>query len=481
MAAGLLYFMKSLNWGYDTIPQSGLAGRSLIWPRGRAVGGSTVINGMMYMRGNSADYDRWREGGLPGWGYHDVLPFFRSFERNVSHENSQYHGHDGELWTERAKGENPLYAAWLEAARQAGFSDNDDFNGANQEGIGLYDFNIHQGQRVTAATAFLDPILHRSNLTVISSAEVDRLAFKGRSCAGVVMRDGRNLIARREVVLSAGAINTPLLLERSGVGDGARLKQSGIDPIVHRPQVGGNLQDHLGVYVQHSCTQAVTLYGLMRPDRALWSGIRALTTRSGPATSVPLEAGGFLRTDPDLPAPDVHVTFVPGLSLATTRLGQMQHGFLTNLYQLRPKSRGSVHLAADDHHSKPIIDPAYLSHEDDRQCLRAAVRLARRIVGQPALNAYCGEELAPGKNTATGEDLDRWIAENANTVFHPVGTCRMGSDAEAVVDGELRVKGVERLRIADASVMPSLISGNTSAPTMMIAERAASFLLQGHR
>ena len=407
MAAGLLYFMKSLNWGYETTPQPGLNGRSLVWPRGRVLGGSTVINGMMYVRGNAADYDRWRSAGLKGWAYDQLLPFFRSFERNISHADAHYHGHDGELWTERAKGENPLYQAWLNAARKAGFADNDDFNGSSQEGIGLYDFNICDGQRVTAASAFLDPVRHRSNLTIVTAAAVRRLVFDGSDCTGLILREGHTITARRETILCAGAIGSPLLLERSGIGDGKRLRAAGIQVVANRPAVGENLQDHLGIYVQHTCTRPVTLYGLMRPDRAIWSGVRALTTRTGPATSVPLEAGGFLRTRPELAAPDVHVTFVPGLSLATTRLGQMQHGFLTNLYQLRPQSRGSVHLVTSRLEDQPQIDPAYLSNEADRRCLRDAVSLARRIVNESPLEDFRGDELSPGSSVQSEDRRKR--------------------------------------------------------------------------
>lgn len=479
MVAGLLYFWKGLNWGYETAPQPHLGGRAIAWPRGKVLGGSTAINGMMYMRGHRSDYDQWRQLGLPGWGYDDVLPHFKAFERNVSHPGGDaFHGRAGELHTAKASGDHPVYRAWLAAARAAGYRDNEDFNGAEQEGVGVYDFNIKNGHRVTAASAFLDPARARPNLAILTGVQVLRLAMEGRRCIGVeTARHGR-LTARAEVLLTAGAVNSPQLLQLSGIGDAGALASLGIAPLVDRPAVGGNLQDHLGIYVQHACTKPVTLYGLMRPDRALWAGFQALVLRRGPATSVPLEVGGFVRTRPELDIPDVHITCVPGLSLATTQAGQMQHGFLTNVYQLRPASRGSITLASPDPLAKPRINPNYLADPTDRLCLRAGVALARRIVGQAAMDELRGRELSPGDMVATDEAADAWVSANANTVFHPVGTCRMGGDDDAVVDAALRVRGVTGVRIADASVMPTIIGGNTSAPTMMIAEKAAALIRQ---
>lgn len=475
MVAGLLYFMRSLNWGYETAPSPGLNGRALVWPRGKVLGGSTAINGMMYMRGHARDYDQWRQSGLVGWGYEDVLPFFRRFECNVSHAD-RYHGAEGELWTEQAKGDHPLYRAWLACAQQAGFAPNPDFNGADQEGVGLYDFNIRNGRRVSAATAFLDPIRHRPNMRIVTGAQVRRLAFEGRRCCGVELATGV-VRAQGEVILSAGAVNSPQLLMLSGIGDGDQLQALGLPVLAHRPEVGRNLQDHLGVYVQHACLEPNTLYGLMRPDRAIGAGLRAWLTGTGPAATVPLEAGGFLKTRPELDTPDVHVTFVPGLSLATTRPGQMQHGFLTNVYQLRPESRGTVRLCAPDPLAKPLIEPNYLSAPADLICLREGVRLVRLIAAQPALDRYRGAELAPGSTIVNDKQIEAWVRATANTIFHPVGTCRMGADDASVVDPSLRVRAVDGLRVADASVMPSIVGGNTSAPTMMIAEKCSALVL----
>jgi choline dehydrogenase len=472
--------MPSVNWGYETVPQPCLNDRRIVWPRGKVVGGSSAINGMMYMRGHRDDYRRWRQMGLEGWDYEDVLPAFRAFEGNVSHpDGDAWHGRSGELFTEKARGDHPLYRAWLKAALDAGCIANDDFNGADQEGVGLYDFNIRAGRRVSAAAAFLKPIQDRSNLKLITGTQVERLRIDNRRCTGVetVIQGERVLAAAaREVVLCAGAVNSPQILMLSGIGGAAQLAAMGIAPVLDRPAVGENLQDHLGIYLQHRCKTPDTLYGLMRPDRAILAGLQAMLFGTGPAASVPLEAGGFLKTRPDLEIPDVHVTFVPGLSLAASQAGQMEHGFLTNAYQLRPESRGAIRLASPDPRAKPAIDPNYLSAETDRQCLRDALRLCRRIAGQGAMDPVRGRERSPGEDVSSDAQIDAWVRDTAQTIFHPVGTCRMGVDPDAVLDGKLRVRGIDGLRVADASSMPDMIGGNTSVPTMMIAQKAADFI-----
>jgi choline dehydrogenase len=481
LVAGLLYFTPSLNWGYATEPQEGLQGRSVKWPRGKVLGGSTAINGMMYMRGQRQDYDDWRQAGLNGWSYDDVLPFFKSFEQNASHDgDNTYHGRDGELHTQKAKAEHPLYDAWLDCARAAGQADNEDFNGANQEGVGAYDFNIKGGRRVSAAAAFLEPIRSRQNLTVITRAHAQRLRFSKGVCTGLECRVGahtKEYTANRDVILACGAVNSPQLLQLSGIGDSATLQDLDIPVVVDRPAVGQNLQDHIGVYLQHKCLKPITLFGLMRPDRAIFAGLRQMLFGTGPAASVPLEVGGFLKTRSELDRPDIHVTFVPGLSLATTQAGQMQHGFLTNVYQLRPKSRGSISITSSYPMDKPRIDPNYLNDPDDIACLRDGVRLIRNIAVQSALEAYRGDEISPGADAVSDDQIDDWIRGSVDTIFHPVGTCRMGADDDAVLDEDLQVRGVSNLRVVDASAMPNIPSGNTSIPTMMIAEKAAATIL----
>ncbi|MDG2242114.1 MAG: choline dehydrogenase [Rhodospirillaceae bacterium] len=480
LVAGLLYFTPSLNWGYSTAPQKGLQDRRIKWPRGKVLGGSTAINGMMYMRGQSQDYDDWRQAGLDGWSYDDVLPFFKSFEKNANHKaDDKYHGREGELHTEKAKAEHPLYNAWLECARAAGHIENDDFNGEKQEGVGAYDFNIKNGNRVSASAAFLDPVRGRKNLKVVTRAQARRLTFTNGVCTGLECQEGdqtKIYSAKREVILACGAVNSPQLLQLSGIGDGTALQKFDIPIVVDRPAVGQNLQDHIGVYLQHKCLEPITLFGLMRPDRAIFAGLQQMLFGTGPAAAVPLEVGGFLKTRSELYRPDVHVTFVPGLSLATTQAGQMQHGFLTNVYQLRPKSKGSVTLISSNPLHKPCIDPKYLSDPDDIACLRDGVRLIRNIAEQAPLEPYRGDELSPGVDAVSDDQINDWIRGSVDTIFHPVGTCRMGSDESAVLDEQLRVRGVKNLRVIDASAMPNIPSGNTSVPTMMIAEKGAAMI-----
>ncbi|MEL6233736.1 MAG: choline dehydrogenase [Pseudomonadota bacterium] len=480
MTAGLVYFWRSINWNLSIAPQTHMDKRSIPWPRGKVLGGSSAINGMMYMRGNRRDYDDWAQAGLPGWSYADLLPYFKRSEDNPERAGSAYHGRGGPFHVSRARADNPLYEAFLGAGQACGHRLNDDFNGAEQEGLGVYDFNIRNGRRESTATAFLRPARGRPNLTVWTKTLADRVILENGRATGLrAIRRGTpvTVLARREVILSGGAVNSPGLLERSGIGDPAVLAAAGIEPVVAAPQVGRNLQDHLGVYLTYRCTKPITLYGLMRPDRAALAGIRALAFGKGPATGVPLEAGGFLRTRADLEIPDIHITFVPGLNLEVTQSGQGRHGYLINFYQLRPESRGEVHITNPAPRAQPVIDPNYLAEPADRRCLRDGVRLARRIGASEAFAPYNAGEISPTSEIDSDAAVDDWVRANANTIFHPVGTCRMGADAASVLDPELRVRGVAGLRVADASIMPRIIGGNTSAPTVMIAEKAADLIL----
>ncbi len=481
LLAGVAYWYKPTNWGYETLPQNGLDGRSLKWPRGKVLGGSSTINGMMYMRGTRGDYDRWAQMGCRGWSYADVLPYFRRSEDNPKRRGDPYHGQGGPLRVVRAKAENPLYSAFLTAGTAEGHPRNDDFNGARQEGLGPYDFKIRDGRRESSATAFLRPARNRANLTVWTNTQALRLEISDGRATGIRVRRGgvdETATARREIVLCGGAINTPQLLMLSGIGDPARLREAGIDPKVESRDVGRNLQDHLGVYLTYACREPITLYSLFRPDRAALAFLRALVFGSGPAAAVPLEAGGFLKTRPELEEPDIHITFVPGLNLETTRAGQGRHGYLINFYQLRPESRGEITLAGPDPLAAPRIDPNYLHAETDRICMRDGLRLARGIGENQALARYREADISPTSEDFRSEAaMDAWVRQGANTIFHPVGTARMGGDPHSVVDPELRVRGVSGLRVADASVMPLVIGGNTSAPCMMIGEKAADMML----
>jgi choline dehydrogenase len=479
LAAGLVYFWKSINWNYEITSQSHMDDRSIPWPRGKVLGGSSSINGMMYMRGNRADYDSWRQTGLEGWGYEDVLPYFKRSESHAERDD-EYHGTDGPFRVVTAKGENPLYGAFLDAADAQGHPRNEDCNGASQEGLGPYDFNIRDGRRESTATAFLRPAQNRPNLDVWTRTTAQRILVENGRAMGLDLdRNGtrQNVIARREIVLASGTLGSPHLLELSGIGDPEILKSSGIKPVHSLPSVGTNLQDHLGVYLTYKCREPITLYRLFRPDRALWAGLNALLFKRGPGTAVPLEVGGFLKTRPELDIPDIHITFVPGLNLETTQSGQGQHGYLINFYQLRPHSRGTSHIVSANPADPPRIDPNYLADEADIRCLRDGVRLAQKIGETSPLSDYNAGEIALQQDIVRDKDIDAWVRSSANTIFHPVGTCRMGADEGSVVDRQLRVRGISGLRVADASVMPTIIGGNTSAPTIMVAEKAADLML----
>ncbi len=481
LLAGAAYYWRPSNWHYSTTPQPGLDGRSVQWPRGKVLGGCSSINGMMYMRGTRADYDVWRQLGLSGWGYEDVLPYFIRAEDNPERPDDPYHGQGGPLHVEKAKADNPLYRAFLAAGAAEGFPQNDDFNGARQEGLGRYDFNVSHGRRVSSSTAYLRPAKGRSNLTVWTKTLVTRIVVEhGRATGLDVIRDGVALkvAATREIVLSAGAINSPQLLQLSGIGDPEHLKPLGIAPVHVLPEVGRNLQDHMGVYLKYAASEPITLYSLFRPDRAALALAQAYFAGTGPATAVPLEAGGFLKTRPGLEEPDIHITFVPGLNLETTRAGQGRHGYLISFYQLRPESRGSVAITSADPRVAPLMDPAYLAAESDRVVMRDGMKLAWRLGNSPSLARYKATHISPVEaDMRSDEAIDAWVRQGAGTTFHPTGTCRMGSDAGSVVDAELRVQGISGLRVADASVMPMIVSGNTSAPTMMIAEKASDMIL----
>ena len=479
LMAGLVYFMRSINWGYQSEPEPHLDGRRIPWPRGKVLGGTSAINGMMYMRGNRRDYDGWRQLGLEGWNYASVLPYFKRAEGHGSRRDA-YHGTDGPLRVNRADSDNPLYEVFVEACEALGMARNDDFNGAAQEGVGRQDFCIDRGRRVNTGHAFILPVRSRPNLRVILRAHAERLLFEGRRCAGVAFREGgrqREVRARREVILCAGTVNSPALLQLSGVGAPEHLGSLGIPVVAASPDVGRNLQDHAGVYVQYACTQPVALYGLLRPDRAALACLGAYLFGTGPGTSIALEAGGFARSRDGLDVPDLQITFLPGLTLDVTRKKQGRHGFLTHCYQLRPESRGEIRITSAAARAAPAIHPNTLAAEADRRVVRDAVRFARRIMAQAPFDPYRGPEIAPGSAARSDDEIDAWIRGNLTTVWHPVGTCRMGADERAVVDATLRVRGAEALRVVDASVMPLITSSNTAAPTIMIAEKAADMIL----
>jgi choline dehydrogenase len=467
------------NWYYDTEGQLHLNNRRLYWPRGRGWGGSSSINGMIYIRGNGRDYDRWRQMGLEGWSFADVLPYFKRAEANENGAND-FHGEGGPLHVSNGRSSNPLFRAFVEAGKEAGHPYTDDFNGSTQEGFGPYQLTIREGRRWSAAKAYLHPVLERPNLTIESLAHVTRILFEGNRATGIEYVQKKQTVkarASREVVLSGGAVNTPQVLMLSGIGDADVLKRFGIPVQADLKGVGKNLQDHLDCSIQYESTQPITLYSQANPLAAAKTGLQYLLFGTGLATGQGLESGAFLKSRPDLETPDLQLHFIAALMFDHTRRKADRHGFMAHVCQLRPESRGYISLKSADPFVPPLIQPNYLEAEEDRRAMREGVRLAREVFAQTAFDPYRGPELMPGAHVQTDEQIDTFIRKTAETIYHPVGSAKMGRDADAVVDAQLRVHGVEGLRVVDASVMPDLVSGNTNAPTIMIAEKASDMML----
>ena len=489
MLMGRLFHSGIYNWRYHTEPVPSLGGRSLYWPRGKVLGGSSTINGMVYVRGNRHDYDRWAQFGLAGWSYEDVLPVFRRSEGHVE-RGGDYHGTGGELTVCRARGANPLFDAFVEAGREAGHPVNDDFNGAEQLGFGRYDFTIRRGKRCSTSTAFLRPVRHRRNLTIVTDCLVRRVVVQGGRATGVEVADrdrARSIRAAREVILCGGTVNSPQLLMLSGIGPGEELGRHGIEVVHELPGVGRNLQDHVDCVIAYACTKPITLYRDLRADRMFRAVIEGMLFGRGIATTFPYEAGAFLKSRADLLAPDIQVHFMPALEKTANlhfpnpfgKAPEATHGFTMRVGPINPESRGWIGLGSADPAAPALIQPNYLEDEADCRTTIAGIRMVREVIGQPAFAAYRGAELAPSAAVESDAELTAWLRANAMTTFHPVGTCRMGTDPMAVVDDRLAVHGIAGLRIADASVMPVIVSGNTNAPAIMIGEKAAEFIRGG--
>ena len=485
MPFGIAWLMwsKRLNWQYYTAPQRNLDGRRLFWPRGKTLGGSSSTNAMCYTRGHPGDYDDWVRMGNPGWGYADLLPYFRRSENRERGETA-YHGVNGPLNVAPQRSPNPLSLAFVEAGVQAGYPRNDDFNGVSQEGVGLYEVTQKDGRRWSAAQAYLRPAMGRPNLTVISGARATRVLLSGKRAVGVAyVRGGAEERAEAgEVILAGGAINSPHLLLLSGVGPRAELQPHGIDLLHELPGVGRNLQDHLDVLVVSKCRKPIS-YGLS-PRSFLRSGGELLDyfrRGRGMFTSNAAEGGGFVRSSSDEARPDLQFHFTPvrldehGRNLATF----IGHGYALHACDLRPRSRGYIGLASADPLADPLIDPNYLDDPADLDKLVTAARVARRVLSQAAFDEFRGDEIFPGESVSSDDEgaLRAFVRRKAGTIYHPVGTCAMGVDDQAVVDNELRVHGLEGLRVVDASVMPKLIGGNTNGPVIALAERAADLVL----
>ncbi len=476
--AALVPFRSRHNYGYETVPQQGFDGRKGYQPRGRGLGGSSLINAMIYTRGQPQDYDSWATMGCKGWGWADVLPYFRRSEDNARGADA-LHGVGGPLHVSDLSYRNPAVEAFLEAAVQAQFPRNDDFNGETQEGVGSYQVFQKNGRRYNAARAYLQASSD-ANLAVMADCQAQKLLFEGPRAVGVAYRRGgveKRLYARREIIVSCGAFGSPQLLLVSGVGPAEQLNGFGVEVVMDAPEVGANLQDHCD-YTANLRANGPGLFGYSLPTIIRGVGWLADFLRHGRGmlTSNVAEAGGFIRSRPDVDRPDLQLHFCIGIVDEHGRKTHFATGMSLHVCGLRPKSRGSVRLASPDVATPPLIDPNFLSDPDDLETLVRGVQIVQRILAQPALAPYGGKYIY-GAGQDDPAALRRLIRERADTIYHPVGTCRMGGDERSVVDPALRVRGVEGLRVADASIMPLLISGNTQAPSAMIGEKAADMIL----
>jgi choline dehydrogenase len=469
-------FKTAIDWGYETIPQLELAGRKLYWPRGKMLGGTSSMNAQMHVRGNRADYDGWAAIGNTGWSYDDVLPYFRKSEHN-ERGPSPYRGTGGPLNVARLRDPNPATLAFLEAARQAGLERTDDIHGPRQDGVDYTQVTQRRGRRWSAADAYLRPAMRRPNLTVVTRAHATRVIFDGLKAVGVeYVLGGRTEMARagREVILAGGAINSPQLLMLSGVGPAAHLREHGVSVVLNLPGVGQHLQDHLASGVIVFARQPTTLVAA----ESLPNLLRFLLRRRGMLTSNVGEACGFTRSSPDLDAPDLELVFAPVPFIEHGLVKPPGHGITIGAVLLQPKSKGSITLRSANPLEAPSIDPRYLSDPErqDVRLLVAGTRLAHRVMRSPALAPFAGEPMLPDRELATDAEIEALVREKSESLYHPVGTCRMGSDALAVVDARLRVRGLDSLRVVDASIMPQIIRGHTNSPTIMIAEKAADLM-----
>ena len=469
------------NWLYSSEPELECAGRSIIQPRGKVLGGSSSINGLLYIRGQAEDFDHWRQLGNAGWSFTDVLPYFRRAEDQQRGED-ELHGVGGPLAVRDVSEGHPLCDAFIDACEQAGLPRTDDFNGPSQEGAGYFQLTTRNGRRWSTARGYLKPARKRGNVAVVANALTTRLLFEGRRAVGVeYIKDGGKHVARAnaEVIVSGGAFNSPQLLQLSGVGPADLLQQHGIAVVANMKGVGADLQDHYQARFNYRGTTRNTINDMMGSVVGrVAAGLRYALLRKGFLTIGAGYAGGFFKTDPSLPTPDVQFHFI---LFSADSVGQKLHpwpGFLTSVCQLRPESRGFVRIKSADPSQAPAIQPRYLTAQVDRDVMVAGMKLIRRVMGQPAMARYIDEELMPGAKVQTDAELLEFARQKGTTVFHPTSTCRMGSDVTAVVDERLRVHGFDGLRVADASIMPTVVSGNTNAACVMIGEKASDMILE---
>ena len=468
-----------VNWCYETEPDAGAGGRKIFWPRGKVLGGSSSINGMVYIRGQHEDFDHWRQLGNPGWAAADVLPYFRRAEHQTRGED-EFHSVGGPLCVSDVKDGHPLCEAFIKACNEAGYPRNDDFNGREQEGVGYHQTTTRNGKRCSTAVGYLHPVRNRPNLQVITGAHTRKVLFDGRRAVGVAYNLGgldRSVRARKEVILCGGAIGSPQMLMLSGVGPREHLAEFGIPVVHHLPGVGQSLQDHYSAAIKLKCRFPITVNDVMQSNfKKLKAGLDYFLFKRGPLTVITAEVALFARTRPELATPDVK------FSIATFSADRPQDGlhkwsgFTLLVYQLRPESRGEIRLKSANPNDAPAMRPNYLSAATDQRTIVDGLKLGRGLLGSPHMRAYIESEYVPGSGVATDDQLLAYARDNGGTVFHPTSTCKMGGDAMAVVDAELRVHGLEGLRVVDASVMPTVVSGNTNAATIMIAEKASDMV-----
>ncbi len=478
--------MPRYNWGFETEPEPYMNGRRLDCPRGKVLGGSSSINGMVYVRGHARDFDEWEALGAAGWGYRDCLPYFRKAE-TWSGGGDRYRGGEGPLDTcngnEMA---NPLYGAFVAAGKQAGYPETADYNGFQQEGFGPMHMTVRNGVRASAANAYLKPVRGRANLTVVTGALTERIVLEGRRAVGVAYERGgvhrtaartapRTAMAAREVILAAGSIGSPQILQLSGIGPGAVLREAGVEVAHNLPGVGENLQDHLEVYFQFRCRQPITLNAKLGPLSKLWIGARWILFKDGLGATNHFESCAFIRSRAGVEWPDIQYHFLPAAMRYDGNAAFDGHGFQVHVGPNKPKSRGSLRIASPDPRAKPKVLFNYLQHEDDRAGFRACIRLTREIIGQAAFDPFRGEEIQPSAGITSDDAIDAWIRDNAESAYHPSCTCKIGAedDPMTVLDPDCRVRGIEALRVVDSSVFPTITNGNLNAPTIMLAEKAA--------
>lgn len=483
MPTALSYPMstKRFNWGYNSEPEPALGGRQITCPRGKGLGGSSSINGMVFVRGHPCDLDEWAENGATGWGYQDCLPYYKRMEKWQGGED-EYRGSEGPLGVSGGNNMrlNPLYEAFIEAGVEAGYPATQDYNGYKQEGFGPMHMTVREGVRESTSRAYLRPVMSRKNLTVMTGALVDKVVFAGKRAVNVkvhVKGRAQMLTASKDIILSAGAIASPCILQRSGIGDRAVLEKHGIEKVHHLPGVGQNLMDHLEVYFQFHCKEPVSLNSKLGPLSKLRIGLQWIIFKTGLGATNHFESCAFIRSKAGVKSPDIQYHFLPGAIRYDGTPSVKGHGFQVHVGPNKPKSRGRVEISSRDPIAAPNIKFNYLSAEEDVEDWRHCIRLTREIMAQPAMDKYRGAEIQPGEHVHSNTEIDVWVKDNVESAYHPSGTCKMGTDEVSVVDPECRVRGLEGLRIVDASIFPNIPNGNLNAPTIMVAEKAADIIL----